>query len=74
MLGREHGVFEAFVLLNNGPNARLNGVMKMSQVWTAELRTEEGKGASRRLRHAGKVPAIIYGGESHWKAVLLNTL
>jgi len=33
----------------------------MSQVWTAELRTEEGKGASRRLRHAGKIPAIIYG-------------
>ena len=29
----------------------------------AELRTDEGKGASRRLRHAGKVPAIIYGGD-----------
>ncbi len=29
----------------------------------AELRTDEGKGASRRLRHAGNVPAIIYGGE-----------
>ena len=28
----------------------------------AELRTDEGKGASRRLRHAGNVPAIIYGG------------
>ncbi|GAB6069441.1 50S ribosomal protein L25/general stress protein Ctc [Thiomicrorhabdus hydrogeniphila] len=33
----------------------------MSQNWTAEIRTEEGKGASRRLRHTGKVPAIIYG-------------
>ncbi|VAW46756.1 LSU ribosomal protein L25p [hydrothermal vent metagenome] len=33
----------------------------MSQNWTASLRTEEGKGASRRLRHANKVPAIIYG-------------
>lgn len=33
----------------------------MSQNWTAEIRTEEGKGASRRLRHAGRVPAIIYG-------------
>ena len=33
----------------------------MSLNWTAEIRTEEGKGASRRLRHAGKVPAIIYG-------------
>ena len=27
----------------------------------AELRTDEGKGASRRLRHAGQVPAIMYG-------------
>lgn len=35
----------------------------MGQNWTAEIRTEEGKGASRRLRHAGKVPAIIYGGD-----------
>jgi large subunit ribosomal protein L25 len=28
----------------------------------AEARTDTGKGASRRLRHAGKVPAIMYGG------------
>ena len=27
----------------------------------AELRTDTGKGSSRRLRRAGKVPAIIYG-------------
>jgi len=27
----------------------------------AELREDEGKGASRRLRREGKVPAIIYG-------------
>jgi large subunit ribosomal protein L25 len=27
----------------------------------AEVRTELGKGASRRLRHANKVPAILYG-------------
>jgi len=33
----------------------------MSQNWTANIRTEEGKGASRRLRHANKIPAIIYG-------------
>jgi large subunit ribosomal protein L25 len=28
----------------------------------AEFRDGKGKGASRRLRHEGKVPAIIYGG------------
>jgi large subunit ribosomal protein L25 len=28
---------------------------------TAQRRTDLGKGASRRLRHAGYVPAIIYG-------------
>ncbi|MEC9375800.1 MAG: 50S ribosomal protein L25/general stress protein Ctc [Pseudomonadota bacterium] len=27
----------------------------------AEFREDSGKGSSRRLRHAGKVPAIIYG-------------
>jgi len=30
-------------------------------VLNAELRTDLGKGASRRLRHAGKVPAVMYG-------------
>jgi large subunit ribosomal protein L25 len=29
----------------------------------AEFRNDEGKGASRRLRHAGRVPAILYGGK-----------
>ncbi|RVU83865.1 50S ribosomal protein L25/general stress protein Ctc [Leucothrix sargassi] len=28
----------------------------------AVLRTDEGKGASRRLRRTGKVPAVVYGG------------
>jgi large subunit ribosomal protein L25 len=28
----------------------------------AESRSDAGKGASRRLRNAGKVPAIVYGG------------
>lgn len=29
----------------------------------AEARTDEGKGASRRLRRSGKIPAIVYGAE-----------
>ena len=33
----------------------------MSLVWNAEVRSDEGKGASRRLRNTGKVPGIIYG-------------
>lgn len=28
----------------------------------AEVRSDVGKGASRRLRHAGKIPAVLYGG------------
>jgi large subunit ribosomal protein L25 len=28
---------------------------------TAERRNDQGKGASRRLRRAGKVPAVVYG-------------
>ncbi len=33
-----------------------------NRVWEVQPRSDEGKGASRRLRHTGKVPAIIYGG------------
>jgi large subunit ribosomal protein L25 len=33
----------------------------MSYIINAKLRTEIGKGSSRRLRHANKVPAVIYG-------------
>ena len=35
----------------------------MTELFTldAEVRTDLGKGASRRLRHANKVPAILYG-------------
>ena len=39
---------------------------------TAESRKDEGKGASRRLRHAGKVPAVVYGGESAPQSIQLD--
>jgi large subunit ribosomal protein L25 len=35
--------------------------MSTSFELTSQLRTDLGKGASRRLRHAGHVPAIMYG-------------
>ena len=38
----------------------------------AELRKEQGKGASRRLRAANKFPAIIYGGEAAPVAIELD--
>ncbi len=41
-------------------------------VLDAETRSDKGKGASRRLRRAGKVPAIIYGGEGEAQSVTLE--
>ena len=38
----------------------------------AELREDEGKGASRRLRLQGKVPAVIYGGERKPRSISLG--
>lgn len=38
----------------------------------AEARTDEGKGASRRLRHAGKVPAVVYGADKAPVSISLN--
>lgn len=37
--------------------------MKQKFVVDAEIRSVQGKGASRRLRRTGKVPAILYGGK-----------
>ncbi len=37
--------------------------MTESNVIIAEIREDVGKGASRRLRHQGKIPAVIYGGK-----------
>jgi len=38
----------------------------------AEFRETQGKGASRRLRHDGKVPAILYGGHADARTLTLN--
>lgn len=38
----------------------------------AEVRNEQGRGASRRLRGVGKVPAIVYGANNEAKAVSLD--
>jgi large subunit ribosomal protein L25 len=46
--------------------------MKTSFELDAEFRETQGKGASRRLRHAGKVPAILYGGHSEARALTLS--
>lgn len=46
--------------------------MKVSFELAAEFRDGQGKGASRRLRHAGKVPAILYGGKNEPRAVALD--
>tara|TARA_B100000745_G_scaffold133774_1_gene87344 strand:- start:3118 stop:3732 length:615 start_codon:yes stop_codon:yes gene_type:complete len=39
---------------------------------TAESRSDEGKGASRRLRREGKIPAVIYGGEKEAASLSLD--
>ena len=38
----------------------------------AEFRTDTGKGSSRRLRRAGKVPAIIYGAGREPRSLTFN--
>jgi large subunit ribosomal protein L25 len=46
--------------------------MKTSFELDAEFRETQGKGASRRLRHEGKVPAILYGGHSDARRLSLS--
>src|ERR1700760_1050601 len=46
--------------------------MKTSFELVAEFREMNGKGASRRLRREGKVPAILYGGQSDARALTLS--
>ena len=37
--------------------------MSFTNKITAEIREDVGKGASRRLRRQGKIPAVLYGGQ-----------
>jgi large subunit ribosomal protein L25 len=46
--------------------------VKESFVVNAELRTDQGKAASRRLRRTGKVPAVIYGGKDPAQQLALS--
>jgi len=46
--------------------------MRISFTFGADARDTQGKGASRRLRHKGKVPAILYGGKQEPKALILD--
>ena len=46
--------------------------MAISFELNAEPRTDTGKGASRRLRHTGKIPAIMYGGNKDPESLTLD--
>src|SRR5246127_727138 len=46
--------------------------MRISFTFGADLREAHGKGASRRLRHAGKVPAILYGASQDAQPLILD--
>jgi large subunit ribosomal protein L25 len=46
--------------------------MKAEFDLVAELRDDQGKGASRRLRRQGKIPAILYGGGRPPRTLLLD--
>jgi large subunit ribosomal protein L25 len=50
----------------------LEKIMRVSFTFGADPREKPGKGASRRLRHTGKVPAILYGGPSGPQALVLD--
>jgi len=46
--------------------------MRISFTFGADLRETQGKGASRRLRHSGKVPAILYGAHQDAQPLILD--
>ncbi len=46
--------------------------MKENFVLNAEVRNDEGKGASRRLRRTGNIPAVLYGGAAAAESLSVN--
>jgi large subunit ribosomal protein L25 len=46
--------------------------MRISFTFGADIRGTQGKGASRRLRHTGKVPAILYGAHKEAQSLILD--
>ena len=44
----------------------------MAYSFDAQVRTDFGKGASRRLRRNGQIPAIVYGGDQEAVAIALD--
>jgi large subunit ribosomal protein L25 len=46
--------------------------MRITYQVGADSRHEQGKGASRRLRRAGKVPAVLYGGQGGPRNITLD--
>ena len=46
--------------------------MSIDFALNAELRTDKGKAANRRLRHAGKVPAVLYGADKNPVPIALD--
>ena len=46
--------------------------MRITYQVGADSRNDQGKGASRRLRRAGKVPAVLYGGNGQPQNIILD--
>lgn len=46
--------------------------MRISYTFGADIRASHGKGASRRLRHSGKVPAVLYGAHQGAQSITLD--